>query len=103
MSKILLAATIFLVAASCTKSPTTPTPEPPATVDASDGGTIVTWTGTDPSSRACAKLQSIGCPLGNDPNCATTFNLPSQFGASAACVLAAANLAALSTCNVTCQ
>jgi hypothetical protein len=82
--------------------PANPPPGQPTTFDGSDGATL-TWAGSDPASRACAHLQQLGCPVGNDPHCGDVFDLPPQYGVSADCVLNASSKAAAAACRVTCK
>lgn len=78
-----------------------PVPVVPA-YDGSDGAVPV-WTGTTPAAQACAHLQALGCPLGNDPNCGAAFQLDPRYGADPVCVMNAPSKPALLPCHVTCQ
>lgn len=77
-----------------------PAPGPAPIPDASDAAPAPA---NDPATAACAHLRELGCPLGNDPNCAPTFRLPGKFGADPSCVSRAAAKSDLAACNVTCQ
>ncbi len=72
----------------------TPPPTPPPPVPLPDA--------SDPASRACDILRQRGCGLGKSPSCMTTMNLPSRFGVTSACVIAAGLKGPLVSCNISC-
>jgi hypothetical protein len=100
-------AAVALLLAACAQPPAAPpshdassglaNPTQPMACDGGSDG------GSDVASCACAHLRTLGCPLGQDPNCAAALSLGGRFGASPSCVLAAQTAAALPACNVTCQ
>jgi hypothetical protein len=101
-SAALLAVAVLISAAFFSCSKNVPPPAKPTTIDATDGAPEITWPGTDPPSRACAKLQTFHCPLGNNLNCTKAFALDPKFGADPTCVLGVTSIAGLAACNVEC-
>jgi hypothetical protein len=82
-------------------------PVPPPLPEASDASWTVPDGGlgdsSDPAVQACEKLQTMGCPLGWDPMCVATLNLPPKFTAGPACVMAALTKLDLASCNILCR
>lgn len=73
----------------------------------------VVWDGgSDDSTHACAVMAAAGCPVGNDPGCASALRSDQQAGdppgtasqVDLACIIdAGPNPTALGACRVTCR